>query len=155
MASSKPNSDGLQPKSIGLQLKAIWSFQSGRKTVTLRREMENEKTADDAVEADIPSPTMAEAVEFLGKLTFQRLQELAEYSFGCNDTKAFTLRRFYLCAGDVIFLPAGTITLEKAVTGHSIGIRSCSLLFNVRECMQSLAICETSEQKCLGHVTVV
>ena len=56
-----------------------------------------------------------------------------------NDVEAFSPRTFaqtYVQPGDILYLPPGSLTCEKAVTQHNLLLRACSTLISV-DCVQS------------------
>lgn len=81
-------------------------------------------------------------MHFFGNLTPERLEEIRPASFA----------HLYVQGGDVLYLPAGCLICEKAVSQHNVILRATSTL-----------VCETNAESCclvagacgvknLGHV---
>lgn len=115
------------------------------KTAQLRKNMAQNGDDGEGVD-EATQPTLGEAIDFFHALTIKELEDL-------DGTKDSTLRRYYLSAGDVLWIPAGSILIEKAVQANSIGLRACSTFFHADQ-LRSLAICNDSEQKTLCLVAV-
>ena len=100
--------------------------------------------------------TLGEGVDFVKSLGAKRIAEL-DHARSDDERGPFSLQRFYLCPGDIAFLPAGMISVEKTVGCSSVAsmaLRICSCLVNDSTVLE-LGACLDASQGWLALILYV